>query len=198
MGDTVKKYFYQKSWTVFEILCIMAAAFSLYITVYVWGGGQIGFAFLSMSVGALAISKTTKITEVDVEDVLRILLRDNRIKIDEKSTIATYELKKQPIKKGKDGVFRSREYVISCFDFGENIKISVYRIDLFELNFNYEEHYVLPNEQCSLISEKLETQSGFKDAYWLKKSDMSFCIPVVTNDIDAWNIIERVCKQVVE
>ncbi len=188
-----QKYFTQKSWTVFEIICIIAALYSAYVSVYVFGGGSIGFAFFSISIGCFAISKTTKITAEDVEDELARLIRDNKLQIDKENSICIYDLAINPIKKGRDGTFRSRSYVISNFEFSENIKITVYRIDLFDHVVN-EDIYIIPEgESLCLSSEKLETPNGSKEIFCLRSADGAFSIPVRINAMDAWNIIERVC-----
>ncbi len=187
-----EKYFFQKRWTILEIVCLIVAVIALYVSTFVWGGGPLGFGLLAISIGAFAISKTTKISDGDIDNELNKLIRDNKISIDKK-TICTYDLEMKPVVKGKDGSFRSRTYVISSFQFDDKTKITIYRIDLIDYTVKAEAYIISDNETLSLTSKKVLTPNGNKEIFHLKSECSSFSVPVRTNDVDACKIIEKVC-----
>lgn len=188
-----EKYFSQKSWTVLEWVCIVVAAVAVYVSTYVWGGYHFGMALLAVAGSAFAISKTTKITDDDITDELDRFIRDEKLPFDKDSSISVFDTEVEPVVRGRDGVFRSRSFVITSFLFGEKTEITVHRIDLIDRSVKKDYYIMVADEKLLLTSKKLITSYGNKEMYYLQNEDATFRVPVKTNDIDIWRMIVKVC-----
>ena len=193
--NDMQKYFYQKKWSLLDIVCIAIAVISIIIATFVWGGGPIGFPLFAVSIVVLICSKSAKTKDSEVDDKINRFITENEIKTDLKNIIETFDLNASPVVKGKDGKLRSSNYVISSFDFcSAHTKIAVHRIDLLTNDVKKETYLISNDETISLIEKTFKTPKGNKKANYLACDTFLCDIPVCTDDINASKIIEKICR----
>ena len=115
--------------------------------------------------------------------------------LDAKASIKCFDLTIQPRVKGKDGVIRSKSYVISTFAQNDSsTQITIYRFDLF-LGTCQEEMYTLGQEDKVCLREENTFIFGIqKQLQYLECSSIPLQLPVNTNEMDVCHLIEKICK----
>ena len=192
--SNIEKYFTQKNWTLLEILCIIIGTAALIVGTFVWGGGPIGLPLFAFSLLILICVRSSKIKGSYIDRELQKLIDENEIISHGKNVIKSFDLKKGKVIREK-GKCRSNIYVVSVFDFqGETVNISVYRIDLLSQSIKKEFYTVECEERVILREESVSISGVSKNVNYLVCDEFSSDIPVQTNDINASEIIQKICK----
>ncbi len=193
--NTAEKYFHQKSWSIPEIICIIGIIISAVVATVVPVGIPMGIPVMVVAVIVLAFSKSAKIKDAEIDAELEKLIAAHMDLTGCESVVKCYDLRNQPIVKGKDGGLRSARYVISVCTFGhEDMEISVYSFDLVSHRVDKRFHIIPKDEEVSLIEEAGSVPGGRKTLQYLVGRSISERIPVCTDDIHSAGIIERVCN----
>ncbi|MBQ9151424.1 MAG: hypothetical protein IJX72_04170 [Clostridia bacterium] len=193
--NTAEKYFHQKSWSLQEIICIIAIIISAVVATIVPGGIPMGIPIMVVAVIVLVFSKSAKIKDAEIDAELEKLVAAHMDLTGCERVVKCYDLYNQPIVKGKDGGLRSPRYVISVFTFGhEDMEITVYNFDLVSHRVDKRFHKIPKDEEVSLIEEAGSVPGGRKTLQYLEGSSISERIPVCTEDVHSAGIIERVCN----
>ncbi len=192
----VEKYFTQKSWTVLEIILLVITIISAIVFSFVWGGGPIGLPVFMVALVCLIVSKSSKTKAVEVDNAKAKLLSDLNIEKSSKNCIEMYDPNAKYAKIGKDKALRSSEYILSVFDFKkENTEINVYRLDLLNKESKKETFILTPDAKAELTEEVLLIGGVRKTVQFLTCPSVGMKIPVTTNDIDASNIVNKICNR---
>ncbi len=188
--NKAEAYFAQKNYSTFEIVCI-AVLTILGILGYFFFGWYFVFMPIVIVGIILAVSRSVRPKDSDIDTVLQSLIEKSQIEIDEKNSIACYDLTATPIRKGADSKLRTHIYVISHFDFAEkNTYITSYTYDLVAEAFAVQDFTVPSGAKLQLEEEMLA--GHIKHAQLLVMPNGSK-IAVATDDINASDIIERLC-----
>lgn len=192
--SNIEKYFTQKNWTLLEILCIIIGTAALIVGTFVWGGGPIGLPLFAFSLLILICVRSSKIKGSYIDRELQKLIDENEIISRGKNVIKSFDLKKGKVIREK-GKCRSNIYVVSLFDFQGNFaNIRVYRIDLLSQSIKKEFYTVECGERVILREESVSISGVSKNVNYLVCDEFSSDIPVQTNDINASEIIQKICK----
>lgn len=192
--SNIEKYFTQKNWTLLEILCIIIGTAALIVGTFVWGGGPIGLPLFAFSLLILICVRSSKIKGSYIDRELQKLIDENEIISHGKNVIKSFDLKKGKVIREK-GKCRSNIYVVSLFDFQGNFaNIRVYRIDLLSKSIKKEFYTVECGERVILREESVSISGVSKNVNYLVCDEFSSDIPVQTNDINASEIIQKLCK----
>lgn len=193
--NTVEKYFKQKKWSILEIVCVIAAVAFGFLATFVNDGGPIGLSGFGISIAILIFSKSTKISDTDIDTIIDKLVNDNMDISKSKNLIRVFDLRGKYHIKGKDGKIRSTNYVISTFLFNrDDTHITMYNFDLLSGTTN-KEIYVIPIEEKVLFTEDTMQLGGIpQKMQYIECSAVLMKIPIRTDEIDAYKIVERLCK----
>ena len=193
----ISKYFKQKRYSVMDIIFAVSAIASLFVAVFVWGGGPIGFPIFAVSVAGLCISRSMRVKDEAVDHELEKFLSQHQICLNDPSvaTIATYDLQKSPIKKGRDGKLRSPCYWVTTFGFERAIlHIAVLRVDLLNGTIQMSDYPVSAEQTICLAEQEIPKIARVKKNYCL--SCPAFGeekIPVCLDSVEDSDLINRVC-----
>ena len=190
-----EKYFCQKSITVIEWVCIAVMVVSAMIATFVWGGGPTGLTLFGISAFLLIISRSSRVKDEEIDNLIKKMLEQNEIDINKKSAISTYDLKNVPTVKGKDGQLRSSNYVVSFFDISNDLlKITTYNFDLVSAEMKKSEYNLTGGYQITLVEEDVIVgKTTSKKANYLISDCFEKAIPVTVDDIDSIALIKKIC-----
>ncbi len=189
--NKAEAYFAQKNYSTFEIVCI-AVLTVLGVLGYFFFGWYFVFMPIVIVGIILAVSRSVRPKDADMDALLQSLIEKSGVQTDEKTTIACYNLTALPVRKGADSKLRTHIYVISNFAFCEDrTDITTYTYDLVAQSFD-ERKFTIPTDTKLTLGE--QTLAGFaKRAQYLTMPDGS-TVAVTTEDINASDLIERVCE----
>ena len=100
--NRVEQYFYQKDFSILEIVLLIIAIVSLIVATFIQGGGPIGLPILLICIVVFCICRSLKIKDTEIDQILKKIIQDNQIMYSD-STIVGYDLKNTVVKKRKDG-----------------------------------------------------------------------------------------------
>ena len=193
-NNSVEKYFYQKNFSLLEIILIIISVISLIVATFVRGGGPVGLPLLLACVVTFFTYRSFKIKDNEIDHTLKKILLDNNISYSE-NTIECYELKNTVTKKRNDGKIISPNYYITEIIFSSEYTIfNIYIIDLFKQSVEKISHSVNCNESVTLIDETVKTCAGSVKMSYLKiKND--HLIPVSQNDYKSSQLLQKICDR---
>ncbi len=192
--NSIEQYFYQKDFSILEIILIIIAIVSLIVATFVQGGGPIGLPVLLVCIVVFFICRSFKIKDDEIEHTLKKIMKDNKVKCSE-SAIECYELKNTVVKKRKDGKFISPNYYITDITFSSEYTIfNVYVIDLIRQSLEMISYNVKCNEIITLTEETIKTNAGLVKMFHLKIEN-GFVIPVVLNDYKSSQLLQKICDR---
>ncbi len=192
-----EKYFNQKDLNIFDIICIAVMAVSVLVATFVWGGGPTGITLLGISALLFIISRSTRVKDSEIDDLIKKLSEQSEIDASSKNAISAFDLKKLPVVKGKDGTYRSSIYVVSFFDISDDrLKLTVYSIDLISAEVRKNEYNLTGEYRIELAEENIKVNKNTnKKANYLVSDCFERAIPVMLDDIDSSKLIEKICKK---
>ncbi|MBQ7969205.1 MAG: hypothetical protein IJ292_05220 [Clostridia bacterium] len=192
--NDAEKYFHQKDFSISEIILLIIAIVSLIVMTFIQGGGPVGLPVLLVCIVAFFIRDSFKIKDNEIEQVLKKLMQDNKVKYSE-SAIECYELKNTAIKKRKDGKFISPNYFITDITFApEYTLFNIYIIDLIEQSVETVFHRINCNEKITLTEETIKCNAGFVKMSYLKFEN-GCVIPVTLNDYRSSQLLQKICDR---
>ena len=192
--NNVEQYFYQKDFSILEIILLIIAIVSLIVAIFIQGGGPIGLPVLLVCVAVFFICRSFKIKDNEIEQTLKKIMLDNKVKCSE-SIIECYELKNTVIKKRKDGKFISPNYYITdIIFFSEYTIFNIYIIDLIKQSVEKVSHRVNCNEKIALTEETIKTNAGFVKMSYIKIEN-GCVIPVALNDYKSSQLLQKICDR---
>ncbi len=193
--NEAKQYFYQKNFSIFEIILIIVMVVSSIVSTFIQGGGPIGLPTLLICIGVFCICRSRKIKDEEIEQILEKIIQDNQITYSD-NTIAAYDLKNAVVKKRKDGKLISPNYYITDIITTADgvITFNSYAIDLINSSVKMISHSVTNNEEIILIEETIKTNVGSVKVSYLKING-SCMIPVILNDYKTSKVVENICNR---
>ncbi len=193
--NEAKQYFYQKNFSIFEIILIILMVVSAIVATFIQGGGPIGLPILLVCIVAFCICRSRKIKDESIEQILEKIIQDNQITYSD-NTIVAYDLKNAIVKKRKDGKLISPNYYITDIITAADgvITFNSYTIDLINSSVKMTSHSVTDNEEIILIEETIKTNVGSAKMSYLKINS-SCMIPVTLNDYKASKVVENICNR---
>ncbi len=193
--NEAKQYFYQKNFSIFEIILIILMVVSAIVATFIQGGGPIGLPILLVCIVAFCICRSRKIKDESMEQILEKIIQDNQITYSD-NTIVAYDLKNAIVKKRKDGKLISPNYYITDIITAADgvITFNSYTIDLINSSVKMTSHSVTDNEEIILIEETIKTNVGSAKMSYLKINS-SCMIPVTLNDYKASKVVENICNR---
>lgn len=69
--NTVEQYFYQKDFSILEVVLLIIAIISLIVATFVQGGGPIGFPALLICIVVFCIYRSFKIKDAEIDRTLK-------------------------------------------------------------------------------------------------------------------------------
>lgn len=191
--NKVEQYFYQKNFSIVEIILLILAILALIVS-FIQGGGPIGLPVLLICVVAFYICRSSKIKDNEIDQTLKKIIQDNKIEYSE-NVIECYDLKNTVTKKRKDGKLISPNYYITDIIFSsENTFFNIYIIDLINSSLKMTSHSVNCNEKVTLTEEIIKTSVGSTKVSYLKIDD-GCVIPVTLNDYKYSQLIQKTCTR---
>ncbi len=194
MKNNIEKYFNQKSISVLDIVFLALTVIPLIVFTFVNGIGPICLVFSALFLAGFFISRSLGVKDSAVDEKLSEMLS----KLDHengKATIGTYDLK-YTAKRGKDGKFRSECYVVSSYEFSDEVlKIDVSRIYLTDEAVTKTSYSIEKGEKIALLEELVMTANTNKQVMSLSCEKFSGeMIPIQTNDVESDELIKKVCE----
>ena len=194
MKNNAEKYFYQKDFSILEIILLIIAIVSLIVATFVQGGGPIGLLVLLVCIVAFFICYSFKIKDNEIEQILKKIIHDNKVKYSE-SAIECYELKNTVIKKRKDGKFISPTYFITDITFSPHYTLfNIYIIDLIEQSVETVYRRVNCDEKITLTEETIKCHAGV-----IKMPHLAFengyVLPVALDDYRSSQLLQKICDR---
>ncbi len=191
--NKIKQYFYQKNFSIVEIILIILGIVSLIVS-FIQGGGPIGLPILLICVIAFYICRSSKIKDNEIDQTLKKIIQDNKIEYSE-NVIECYDLKNTVTKKRKDGKLISPNYYITDIIFSfEDTSFNICIIDLINSSVKMASHSVNCNEKVVLTEEIIKTSAGSTKVSYLKIDD-SCVIPVTLNDYKSFQLVQKICDR---
>lgn len=191
-----EKYFVQKNWTVLETICVIVALLFAIVGTFIDGGGPIGLPLAAVALVALIISKTTKISDADIDNLLKSMIEAEVDVKGSKQVISTFDLRSGKIKKGRDGKVRSSSYVMSCFSVVPHAtEINVYTIDLISEKTERSRYSISKDASIVLKEDKIKVGDAQKKIQYIESSSPELSLPVNTDDVNECKIIEMICTK---
>lgn len=192
--NNIEQYFYQKDFSILEIILIIIAVVSLIVATFVQGGGPIGLPILLVCIVVLCICRSFRIKEDEIERTLKKILDDNNVECSE-NAIKCYELRNTVVKKRKDGKFISPNYYITDITLSsEDTVFNVYIIDLIKQSLETVCYNVKCSEIITLTEETVKTNAGPAKMVYLK-AENGLEIPVVLNDYKSSELLQKICDR---
>ena len=194
-NGTMKKYLEQKRWSIPEKVTLAVAVVGAYLANFVWWGTYVGNPLFVISIVVLAFLKTQKVKDDEMDATLNKWIQYDMDPRDLRKSLQTYNLRAEPVKRGKDGKLRSASYVILKVEFAnetETAQLSVWRFDLINETLTKEDYKVTPGE-LSFVEESISVSGTRKTAAFLDSDAFSAPIPIDTNDHNADTAVKRLC-----
>lgn len=193
-NNSVEKYFYQKNYSLLEMILIIISVISLIVATFVQGGGPIGLPVLLACVVTFFICRSFKIKDNEIDQTIKKIMRDNNVTCSE-STIECYELKNTVTKKRNDGKIISPNYYITEIIFSSEYTLfNIYIIDLIKQSVEKVSHSVNCNEKVTLTDETVKTNAGSVKISYLEIKN-NCLIPVVQNDYKTSQLLQKICDR---
>lgn len=145
-----------------------------------------------VSIIVLIICRTTKIKDAEIDDLVNKIVEDKVEVKEPKQVISTFDFRGCKVKKGRDGKVRSTKYVISCFSLNPcSVEINAYNIDLVSGEVE-NVRYSIPRDESILLVEKRGAIGG-KTIQIIENKASNLSLPVNTDDMNAYRIVEEIC-----
>ncbi len=190
--NRVEQYFYQKDFSIVEIIVLILAIISLIVATFVQGGGPIGLPAFLICIIVFCIYRSFKIKDAEIDQTLKRIMQDNKIECSENG-IQCYELKGTVIKKRKDGKFISPNYYITNIVFSsEDTLFNIYIIDLIKRSVETVSCSVKCTEKITLTEETIKTSAGLAKVAHLEIED-TCVIPVTLNEYKTSQLVQNIC-----
>ena len=188
-----EKYFTQKTFSTFEIVCMPIMALSVIAFLFIWGWGSIGLVTLLFSGGGFLFSRSLRVKDSDIDELIDAFAKDNKIELDSENLIKTFDLKSQYAAVGKDGKPRTGVFVTSEYIFdGDKTYITVHRFDLITKETKKETYELTVNDTVTLNEEYVHTPIGTKTAHYIVYDKFEADIPVYIYDMNSSEIVDKV------
>ena len=192
-NKSVAKYFSQKSFSVLDIICIIAAVISGVVATVVRGGGPIGFPILGVAVVVLVFSRSSRPKEEDVDKELDRLLVEKGIDSTAKNSVSGFDLEAKVIR-GKDQKLRSVRYFVTFFDFlEEKITVKSFCLDLINGTVTENVYEICKGDRVSVFETAVPNVSNKKSCRLCCESFGGAGVPVSLDDLESSKLIEKVC-----
>lgn len=191
--NVVQKYLTQKKVTAWDIFGIVGTVIAVFIWIFVWR--DIAIPVLFVSVAMVAVSRTSRVKDVDFERELETILRDNDIYVDEKVT-GIYDVSEMPIVCGSDGVLRSGKYIVEEFArSADGIKIFTAKVDLINRTVEKTNYDIPSNAALSLVSEPYINGRINKKIWFLKCENPHLEIPIDYENEKTYELINEILEK---
>ena len=188
-----EKYFLQKPFSVLDIILFVITAVSLFFAWFINGGGPVGLPVFIVSLFALILSRSARVKDSEIDAEIERIKKSSGLELGDRDHIATFDLKSAPIIKGKDGKFRTKQFVISIFENQSSAtRITVYRLDLVDGVTTSEEYLLSPEDSLSLSEITIETRNGSKKQIELCCDRFEAPIPITMSDVNSEEIIKKI------
>ena len=112
-----EKYFAQKTFSAFEIVCFSIMGLSVIAFLFIWGWGSIGLVTLLFSGGGFLFSRSLRVKDSDIDELIDEFAKENKIELDSEALIKIFDFKSQYAAVGKDGKTRTGVFVTSEYVF---------------------------------------------------------------------------------
>lgn len=156
------------------------------------------FGVIGLLIGAigLVISSARQIKDDEFEEVLKIILRDNKVEFSSKNVLSVYDISRQPVALAKDKKPKGRYWSASEFFFHEEkCDIVLYDVDIVEAKVSEERYSVSLPATVEVEENDISIQS-FRKKYACLVIDGSIRIPIDSNSTDSDDVIKLLTRQV--
>ncbi len=192
--NRVEQYFYQKDFSIMDIVLLILAAVSLVVATFVQGGGPMGLPILLICIVVFCICRSFRTKDNEIDQALKRIILDNKIEYS-KSAMESYDLRNTVIKKRKDGKLISPNYYITdVISSSVDTLFKIYIIDLINSSVKMVSRSVNYNEKVTLCEERIKTDVGSVKVSYLKIDD-ECVIPVALNDYKTSQLVEKICEK---
>ena len=189
--NRTEKYFYQKRFSVLDILFLVTAIISAVVATFVTNGGPIGLPVSLISIAAFGICRSVKIKDAEIDQIQENIMLDNQIKVSDNSIVG-YELKGVVVKKKKDGQLISPIlFVTDIMSSDGETTFHIHEIDLIHSSVK-RSSYCVKNTDVVFIEEPVKSNLGTVKMTYLKIND-NCQIPVLLTDFKSSQLVKQIC-----
>ncbi len=156
-------------------------------------GGPIGFPILLLGLILLGIGRTSKVSDSIFDKKLNEILEIHNLTVDD-NTIASYDFEKSMVK-GLDKKMRSRYYCVIKPHFeNDALRLDVFYVDVLLESVIKTQYEIVGKHPITINETMLRTLDGYLKLCTLNCDLFETPIPVSTNDINASNLIDKICS----
>ena len=197
MKDTnyVKKYLTQKKFSALDIVLIIVCVAAVIWAIFLPNGIPVGVPVLFVAAVSLLFSQSRRVKDSHFDSILKQIMQDNDLLTEGNNVICVYDLRRDMIKKGKDGVFRTDKYVITnaSFERDGSVNLIVNRLDLVTGAVKVEKYRISKETKIALTEQTRKINSDLLEIALLESDMFEESIPVSANDYNAEKLISRLC-----
>ena len=197
MKDTnyVKKYLTQKKFSALDIVLIIVCVAAVIWAIFLPNGIPVGVPVLFVAAVSLLFSQSRRVKDSHFDSILKQIMQDNDLLTEGNNVICVYDLRREMIKKGKDGVFRTDKYVITnaSFERDGSVNLIVNRLDLVTGAVKVEKYRISKETKIALTEQTRKINSDLLEIALLESDMFEESIPVSANDYNAEKLISRLC-----
>lgn len=197
MKDTnyVEKYLTQKKFSALDIVLIIVCVAAVIWAIFLPNGIPVGIPVLFVAAVSLLFSQSRRVKDSHFDSILKQIMQDNNLLTEGNNVICVYDLRREMIKKGKDGVFRTDKYVITnaSFERDGSVNLIVNRLDLVTGAVKVEKYCISKETKIALTEQNRKINSDLLEIALLESDMFEESIPVSANDYNAEKLISRLC-----
>ena len=197
MKDTnyVEKYLTQKKFSTLDIILIAVCVAAVIWAIFLPNGIPVGVPVLFVAAVSLLFSQSRRVKDSHFDSILKQIMQDNNLLTEGNNVICVYDLQREMIKKGKDGVFRTDKYVITnaSFERDGSVNLIVNRLDLVTGAVKVEKYCISKETKIALTEQNRKINSDLLEIALLESDMFEESIPVSANDYNAEKLISRLC-----